>query len=50
MKPLNRGLHYKRTAYKPGLGICFCPACSELTRFGLRVGMHLRDGSPNPNC
>lgn len=24
-----RGIHFKRTLYRPGFGVCYCPACAK---------------------
>lgn len=48
---LDRGLHYKRVNYSPGIGICICDSCASLVRAGQRMRFsRLPMGAPNPNC
>ena len=51
----HRGLHYRRTKYAPGFGICSCSSCSDrysaAERLHQRIGAVLpKAGEPNPDC
>jgi hypothetical protein len=49
-RPLDRGLHYRRTQYAPGLGVCTCGPCAAAWRDRTRCGDEPKLGEPFAGC